>query len=406
MIRFIRKDYVYNIFSHIVFILILALTMCSSGIFLSQINREKVLYDIVNRYSGDNMVYISVCNKDRYDELTAGRKAMSFKSTTLYDESQVNIIDGREAYQVVVYPDKLIKELNLQLDSGKRKIDGNNDEYINVYVSKNSFGAKKGDIRTAYSLNEEHPYSVKYKIAGIISDNQTLMSIYGGFERIAEVNYTQMYDSYYYNENGLLMIIPESEFSKIEKTADGDYFYRNVLINMDDMDSVQFDEYASELVEEGMEMFSGVNGVINLTENGFVSNSDKIYARENGKNIPIAIIILLMMTVCIDSILLIKLSNDKKTFGVIQILGMNNRKAAMPFTIEVIFDLIIGMILFYSIGKLQMKFKIFGNINFLITNELMYMIIIYAALVAICTYLMCRLLNMRKTSFQLVAQKN
>ena len=47
---------------------------------------------------------------------------MSFKSTTLYDESQVNIIDGREAYQVVVYPDKLIKELNLQLDSGKRKI--------------------------------------------------------------------------------------------------------------------------------------------------------------------------------------------------------------------------------------------------------------------------------------------
>lgn len=33
------------------------------------------------------------------------------------------------------------------------------------------------------------------------------------------------------------------------------------------------------------------------------------------------------------------------------------------------------------------------------------MIIIYAALVAICTYLMCRLLNMRKTSFQLVAQK-
>lgn len=65
-----------------------------------------------------------------------------------------------------------------------------------------------------------------------------------------------------------------------------------------------------------------------------------------------------MMTVCIDSILLIKLSNDKKTFGVIQILGMNNRKAAMPFTIEVIFDLIIGMILFYSIGKLQMKFKI------------------------------------------------
>lgn len=43
------------------------------------------------------------------------------------------------------------------------------------------------------------------------------MSIYGGFERIAEVNYTQMYDSYYYNENGLLMIIPESEFSKIEK---------------------------------------------------------------------------------------------------------------------------------------------------------------------------------------------
>lgn len=217
MIRFIRKDYVYNIFFHIVFILILALTMCSSGIFLSQINREKVLYDIVNRYSGDNMVYISVCNKDRYDELTAGRKAMSFKSTTLYDESQVNIIDGREAYQVVVYPDKLIKELNLQLDSGKRKIDGNNDEYINVYVSKNSFGAKKGDIRTAYSLNEEHPYSVKYKIAGIISDNQTLMSIYGGFERIAEVNYTQMYDSYYYNENGLLMIIPESEFSKIEK---------------------------------------------------------------------------------------------------------------------------------------------------------------------------------------------
>lgn len=111
------------------------------------------------------------------------------------------------------------------------------------------------------------------------------------------------------------------------------------------------------------------------------------------------------MTVCIDSILLIKLSNDKKAFGVIQILGMNNRKAAMPFTIEVIFDLIIGMILFYSIGKLQMKFKIFGNINFLITNELMYMIIIYAALVAICTYLMCRLLNMRKTSFQLVAQK-
>lgn len=92
-----------------------------------------------------------------------------------------------------------------------------------------------------------------------------------------------MYDSYYYNENGLLMIIPESEFSKIEKTADGDYFYRNVLINMDDMDPVQFDEYASELVEEGMEMFSGVNGVINLTENGFVSNSDKIYARENGK---------------------------------------------------------------------------------------------------------------------------
>lgn len=154
MIRFIRKDYVYNIFFHIVFILILALTMCSSGIFLSQINREKVLYDIVNRYSGDNMVYISVCYKDRYDELTAGRKAMSFKSTTLYDESQVNIIDGREAYQVVVYPDKLIKELNLQLDSGKRKIDGNNDEYINVYVSKNSFGAKKGDIRTAYSLNE------------------------------------------------------------------------------------------------------------------------------------------------------------------------------------------------------------------------------------------------------------
>lgn len=52
---------------------------------------------------------------------------------------------------------------------------------------------------------------------------------------------------------------------------------------MDDMDPVQFDEYASELVEEGMEMFSGVNGVINLTENGFVSNSDKIYARENGK---------------------------------------------------------------------------------------------------------------------------
>lgn len=51
MIRFIRKDYVYNIFFHIVFILILALTMCSSGIFLSQINREKVLYDIVNRYS-------------------------------------------------------------------------------------------------------------------------------------------------------------------------------------------------------------------------------------------------------------------------------------------------------------------------------------------------------------------
>ena len=46
MIRFIRKDYVYNIFFHIVFILILALTMCSSGIFLSQINREKVLYDI------------------------------------------------------------------------------------------------------------------------------------------------------------------------------------------------------------------------------------------------------------------------------------------------------------------------------------------------------------------------
>ena len=309
-------------------------------------------------------------------------------------------------HQFPVLYKNLIKELNLQLDSGKRKIDGNNDEYINVYVSKNSFGAKKGDIRTAYSLNEEHPYSVKYKIAGIISDNQTLMSIYGGFERIAEVNYTQMYDSYYYNENGLLMIIPESEFSKIEKTADGDYFYRNVLINMDDMDPVQFDEYASELVEEGMEMFSGVNGVINLTENGFVSNSDKIYARENGKNIPIAIIILLMMTVCIDSILLIKLSNDKKTFGVIQILGMNNRKAAMPFTIEVIFDLIIGMILFYSIGKLQMKFKIFGNINFLITNELMYMIIIYAALVAICTYLMCRLLNMRKTSFQLVAQKN
>lgn len=33
MIRFIRKDYVYNIFFHIVFILILALTMCSSGIF-------------------------------------------------------------------------------------------------------------------------------------------------------------------------------------------------------------------------------------------------------------------------------------------------------------------------------------------------------------------------------------
>ena len=33
-------------------------------------------------------------------------------------------------------------------------------------------------------------------------------------------------------------------------------------------------------------MFSGVNGVFNLTENGFVSNSDKIYARENGKNIP------------------------------------------------------------------------------------------------------------------------
>lgn len=89
------------------------------------------------------MVYISMCYKDRYDELTAGRKVMSFKSTTLYDESQVNIIDGREAYQVVVYPDKLIKELNLQLDSGKRKIDGNNDEYINVYVSKTVLELKR-----------------------------------------------------------------------------------------------------------------------------------------------------------------------------------------------------------------------------------------------------------------------
>ena len=172
MVKFSIAQYVKNAWYNIISVLIIALVLIISTIYISNIKEQTKFYRIVSPYLSENSLIMRMQMDFDEDELIKLEKSLKCTTAPFYVYSSV-------AIQTVVYDEKIMSELTPRLSRGEQIGQGAKyDDAIEVLISENSLGYDVGDYFTLYLYDYENKQEIPVKavVKGVLREGQRIFA--------------------------------------------------------------------------------------------------------------------------------------------------------------------------------------------------------------------------------------
>lgn len=191
------KFYKKNIFVNLLITLQISTVFILITILVSAINSRLAYYSFFK----DSLSQNGICITSSPGGINTEEKAKECfkKATNIYGGKNIDFYNEDEDYcSVLSYTDDVMNKIPPKLESG-RYPQLNDDNVIECLVCK-GFGFKENDI---FTMTDDNDKKYKFKITGILSDNQMLMGNVN-----MEITYLQDYRDFYSNIDSNLMDSP------------------------------------------------------------------------------------------------------------------------------------------------------------------------------------------------------
>ena len=359
MIRFGISEYIRNFWFNLCIVLLLLVMMIISTILLSNIDEQTREYRLAEKYIDEDSVFLSDALPDYMEELENYGEILATQAMfcDVVGVEKSNI-------EANVYTEEVMKILKPRLDSGKYPQDVKADENtICALISHNPYGIKAGDTFTCQVYTADlKEYQFQVYVTGVISEGQR---IYTEISTISsDMTGRDFFPLYSYEQTEQVrMIIPEEELKKLPMEELYSMFW-NIIINLDDdISDEERIEIRNEIRRYQLEGSPTSMPVAYPSAMKLAERDEIMYKSLLMKYLPLAIIVILLFSICIVGIVTIKTARSTRYFGIMYTYGMQYRTAQLTAGLEMTFNCLMAFMATVSFLTLQTKFDIVGEIN-------------------------------------------
>ncbi|WP_456067804.1 hypothetical protein [Eshraghiella crossota] len=350
MIRFHIKEYIKNIKFNFSFVLIITFMMCSSIIFISNVDEQTKLYRFSKEYIDENSVFIDFAN-------AAFISCIDNRNKVLISQNISGEVGANQRVTLTVYQEELVKKYPIKVDAGEN-INLKDKDVIEAVISYNPYGIDVGDEIDfkIYGGNED---TVRIKIVGLVSEGQKLFTELSGIKK--DMIYEDFFPVYSFEQTGeVRMFISETDKDKIPD-LDNVSLFRNGIVN-------PYSEEEGKILRENLvnyekENFGFVVADIYPQGSEIVSRSIISYKSIVMKYIPLTMFILVLFMVCIIGIVMVKVNMDIKYYGILSLCGMSSFKLVLCMFIQMLINSILACIISVNLCVIQNELNFIGKIN-------------------------------------------
>lgn len=390
MVKFSIAQYVKNAWYNIISVLIIALVLIISTIYISNIKEQTKFYRIVSPYLSENSLIMSMQMDFDEDELIKLEKSLKCTTLSLY-------VHSSEPVQTVVYNEKIMSELTPRLSRGEQIGQGAKyDDAIEVLISENSLGYDVGDYFTLYLYDYENKQEIPVKavVKGVLSEGQRIFAESG--HAYAGMTYEDMYALNYHKQTGdNIVITTEDELAKLSFELG----YEHQVCIYKFADDITPEELNANIItiSEYEKQFRGATSAMIYSVKDLARGMNEAYKNVMITYIPLTIGIFVLMATCIVGIIVIKTARNMKYYSILYMLGMKYKNAVIMTGIEMTINCFIASVLAISLITIQEKYSLIGTINCYFQSEQMSVVLIMSAALIVLSMLMTRIVLKERT---------
>lgn len=395
MVKFTISQYIKNAWYNILSVLIIALVLIISTIYISNIKEQTKLYRIVSPYLCNNSAIMSMKWDFNEKELIKLEKSLKCTVLSSYIYNSNNI-------QTIVYDDKIMLELTPRLSRGTQIGQGTKyDDAVEVLISENSLGYDVGDYFVIYTLDEHTGQEIQIKVVvkGVLKEGQR---IFGPSTRaFAGMTYEDLYKLNYHKQTGdNIIITTEEELSKISANL----IYRNEVCIYKFEDDITPQELNSNIIKisEYEKQYGIGSSSMSYSVTDLTRGMHESYENVMLTYIPLTIGVFVLMATCIVGIIAIKTARSMKYYSILYISGMKYKDAVMLTGFEMAINCIIAVVLAVSLVTIQEKYSVIGTINCYIQGTQIGIMVIMGCVLVLFSMLMTGIILKERTPMEIL----
>ncbi len=403
MIRITISEYLEKMWIHIFVIAMFIGTMLAQAAMVREITVRSSMYHAVADQMDERSVFLEMPDETMLSE--AEKHAEVIVNQKYFAWNQKPDSEKKcEQITIRACPEKIMNRIPLRLDSGKRLEQCKTDEnVIAAYIYENPLGIKAGDTVSFWLDVGDgiHEVETEFYIAGVLSEGQKM---YGFSTASSDMDYTDMFEDYSYQQYGEIMVLTtQGEMKKLKESVHCAYDSGIVKFDSGLTDEQAADE-RQKLAEYERKQDMGICFIEDVFPEAdlFLENSKEHYRTELKKYIPMIAVILLISLICLIGILAVKTDMNLKTYTVFYLCGMKIKKVILCSTIEILFDLLCAFVLSASAAVVINRFALLGKVNLAMDAPTVLAVCVYGMIAMAGTAVVTRTILKNNTPVQIL----